>query len=153
MTGEIENQIANAAALTDVFGHWPSFHDARLLAFRPELGGADGLDDALDLDLTEPAARRDERGRFPETRARITLHLADALPSPHPDPLQPGATGDLSIARTDGAGQPDVLRLAFGSRRWTVRWTVRWTSSYGDDISFWCDAVAVVRVERLSRAR
>ena len=141
-------EIDNSATLSAVFGHWPSFRDARLLDYRPQALHDDGFDVALELEVTEPARQRDEHGRFPETRVRVILHLTSALPSPHPDRLRLGAFGDLTFAPASVEDLSEAQHLFFGPRRWKVRWQ----STYGDDISLCCNAVAVGEVERRSRA-
>jgi hypothetical protein len=38
----MESLVENAEALTRIFGHWPSFHDAEVLSMRFERGGEGG---------------------------------------------------------------------------------------------------------------
>ena len=63
----IENKIKNSHQLTDVFGRWPSFHDAEVLRINLDRDRADsefGPNLQAAIHVFEMTSQVDERGRY-----------------------------------------------------------------------------------------
>jgi hypothetical protein len=138
-------EIRNAELLTDVFGHWPDFHDAEVLGFRLEM--ADYREPRLEIDfeIFEMSSEIDEDGYFRDRhRVRATLafdrvanllvdgvYVQNVVFGMHFDPARPSDYDEV-LGPTD----------ARASRRHHV-W---WSGHLGMTADFLCDDVSVVRV-------
>ena len=72
----IESNIQNGHLLTDIFGRWPSFHDAEVLRITLDRGGAQSFVPYLQatIHVFEMTSQIDERGRYV-----LKNHVAAAL--------------------------------------------------------------------------
>ena len=63
---EIESKIQNGYLLTDIFGRWPSFHDAEVLRITLDRGEAQSFGPYLQatIHVFEMTSQIDERGRY-----------------------------------------------------------------------------------------
>ncbi len=72
--------VTNARALTDVFGYWPSFHDAEVLSMYLDREGSDGPSLEARVHVFEMTDRVDERGFYVLTKhTLVTLRFSDIL--------------------------------------------------------------------------
>ena len=65
-------EIQNAAALIDLFGHWPDFHDGEIHAMRLDM--TDHSEPSLEIafEVTEMSNAIDDRGESHELRLNST---------------------------------------------------------------------------------
>jgi hypothetical protein len=72
--------VQNANALTQVFGYWPSFHDAEILTLYLDRGGEDGPSLEARVHVFEMTDRVDEQGRYIlRHHTLVTLRFARVL--------------------------------------------------------------------------
>ena len=144
-------EIENAALLTDLFGHWPDFHDAELIALRLDAAGYEGPWLEADFEVAEMSSEIDERGYYRDRqRARATLRFGPVRRLRLEDFLYQNVLSSLELAP---AG-PDDFDEVFGpdepdGRR---RCRVRWGSAIGCTADFLCDSIAVTTAAPVARA-
>jgi hypothetical protein len=73
-------EIENAHRLTDLFGHWPDFHDAEILALRLDTSADGDARLEVDVEIAEMSDEIDERGYYrTRQRCRATLRFDGVL--------------------------------------------------------------------------
>jgi Immunity protein 50 len=131
---EVEiKRIDNAAALTDVFGRWPSFHDAEIHALR------------LDRGANEP----------PSLEADV--HVFEMTPEVTPDGFYVLKNHTLVTLRFAGIDQLElegfnqqnvladlVLRDISLRQLAVLKWEVEFDSSFGVGARFLCERISVL---------
>ena len=144
-------EIQNASLLTDLFGHWPDFHDAEIRGLR--IDTSDYRDPVLEIDfeVAEMSDETDERGYYRDRqRAVTTISFARVANLRIEGVYSQNVIFELSLEPIgpddfDEVISPDDTK----SRR---QHQVRWTSSLGMEASFICDAVTVVSAIVSARA-
>ena len=72
--------VNNANALTEIFGYWPSFHDAEVLTMCLDRAGDDGPSLVTQVHVYEMTDRVDDRGYYVlRKHTLVTLRFADIL--------------------------------------------------------------------------
>jgi hypothetical protein len=108
-------EIGNSEALTEIFGRWPSFHDAEVIALRLDREAGEGGTPALELGvhLWEMTNDVDPDGFYVRRHHTITtLRFADI------DDLDLGGfngqnvIADLTIKEVTRTGSPSISRQA-----------------------------------------
>jgi len=143
-------EIQQAALLTNLFGHWPDFHDAELRILRLDASGHEGPALEAEFDVAEMSQEVDERGYYRDRqRARTTLRFERVARLRLRDFLYQNVVAELALRE---AG-PDEHDEFFGDdplgRR---RYRVQWTSSIGCEADFLCDEIRVLTAAPAVRA-
>ena len=138
------NQIEHSERLTALFGHWPDFHDAELLALRLDARAADGPVLEADLEVAEMSGEVDGRGYYlPRQRCRATLRFRNATRVAMDEFREQNVVDDLVIRELEPG---EAKRLAFPWR--ARRLQIEFIPIGGFcALSFLCDAAEVVQAE------
>ena len=144
-------EIQNASLLTDLFGHWPDFHDAEIRGLR--IDASEYRDPVLEIDfeVAEMSDETDERGYYRDRqRAVTTISFARVANLRIEGVYSQNVIFELSLEPTS----PDDFDEVIGPDDTKPRrhYQVRWTSSLGMEASFICDAVTVVSAVVSARA-
>ena len=143
-------EIKNATALSDLFGHWPDFHDAELTALRLDATGHQGPSLEAHFEVAEWTSELDERGYFRERqRVRVTLRFDDVRRLRLSGFLYQNVLFRLDAALAAPGDHDEVFGDDAQGRR---RFRVRWDSSIGCEADFLCDAIRVVAAEPVAQA-
>ena len=141
MTNTLANTIENASAVTEVFGHWPDFHDAEVHAFSVSRDGSEAPSIEARIHVFEMTPDVDDRGHLLTRDHRlVTLFFAN-----------------VAALELDGFNEQNVLfslSLELGDRSGSDSraWKVAFEASYGLSARFSCDRVVVRRVELFGNA-
>jgi hypothetical protein len=130
------NLVTNADALTQIFGYWPSFHDAEVLTMCLDRAGDDGPSLEARIHVFEMTDQVDERGYYVlRKHTLVTLRFADILLRN----LQWfNNQNSLSGLRVYEAGEEAIDGRAIG---------VSFGANYGVEADLLCRSAAVVKVE------
>jgi hypothetical protein len=125
-------QIANADAVTAVFGKWPSFHDAEILSMRLQRGpGMPTL--ACSIHVFEMTSAVDTHGHYVlKNHYVVTLSFSGLVLH--------------EIKWFNHQNAIDDLEIGFASEG-ERRFSVYFPSNSGCEARFDCDAIAVTSVE------
>lgn len=129
--------INNAHALTQIFGYWPSFHDAEVLTIRLDRAGDDGPSLETRLHVFEMTDQVDDRGFYVlRKHTLVMIRFADIL-------LRNlrwfNLQNSLSGLRIFAAEAEDAVDgRAIG---------VFFDSNYGVEADFLCRSASIVAVE------
>ena len=141
-------EIQRAELLTDLFGHWPDFHDADLLSL--QLTASEEAILEAEFEVAEMSDEVDEEGYFRDRqRARTRLRFTRVARTRLLDFYDRNILSELLI---DPAG--DLFAEAIGpntpeSRR---RFRVHWRSAVGCEGDFLCDGIEVLAASPVVRA-
>ena len=144
-------EIQNASLLTDLFGHWPDFHDAEIRGLR--IDATDYRDPVLEIDfeVAEMSEETDDRGHYRDRqRARTTISFARVANLHIDGVFSQNVIFELSLEPTGAADFDEVLGSEDARSRRQHR--VSWSSSLGMGASFLCDDIAVVSATASARA-
>ena len=144
-------EIQKASLLTDLFGHWPDFHDAEIRGLR--IDASDYRDPVLEIDfeVAEMSEETDDRGYYRDRqRARTTISFARVANLRIEGVFSQNVIGELSLEPTGAADFDEVLGSDDARARRQHR--VSWTSSLGMGASFLCDEISVVAATVSARA-
>lgn len=133
--------VENAEALTRLFGHWPSFHDAEVLSIHLDRAGEDGPCLDAEIHVFQMTNAVDEQGYYVLTNhTLVTLRFTNLL-------LRElrwfNAQNSLfqidmeQVEPTENEGRP--LRVSFDSNE-------------GVEASFLCERITVQSVEPFPQA-
>jgi hypothetical protein len=144
-------EILNSDALTDLFGHWPDFHDGEIHELR--LNMSDHRDPCLEIafEVAEMSDQIDERGFYRDrARARTVIRFENVANLRLEGIYNQNCIGDLSIAPATPADFDEVL----GDRdpRSKRLHRVEWSASLGLAGSFLCDQITVLSAHSSARA-
>ena len=136
-------EIQNSAALTDLFGHWPDFHDGEIREVRLDV--ADRRDPSLviDFDVVEMSDEIDERGYYRiRVRARTMIRFENVANLRLEGVHGQNCIGELCITPATTSDFDEVL----GDRdpRSKRLHRVEWSASLGLAGSFLCDQITVL---------
>lgn len=139
---DIGSLVRNNSLLSDIFGEWPSFHDAEVLELRLDRNGPGGVELEAKVHLFETTSEV-----TPEGFHRLQNHTLATL-------LFTGVDG-LSL---DGFNHQNVLfglsLVDISDRQLDqLRWEVAFDSSHGVAARFLCETVAVVTAEPFTLAQ
>lgn len=126
------SEIREAARLIQIFGRWPSFHDAEVLRVRLDHDAEFGAALEADMHLFEMTSDVDERGNFVlrnHTLATLRFDGLAALDLRWFD--RQNVIADLSIEEIAEPEEPGQV------------WHVELASSVGMEASFDCAAITV----------
>lgn len=144
-------EIQNAAALIDLFGHWPDFHDGEIHAMRLDI--TDHREPSLEIafEVAEMSNEIDDRGFYRvRARARTVIRFERVVNLRLEGIYLQNCIGELTIAQTAPEDFDEVLGGGHPhSRR---RHRVDWSASVGMTGSFLCDDITVLSVEPSVRA-
>jgi hypothetical protein len=143
-------EIDNEATLSDLFGHWPDFHDAELITLRLDATDRSGPLLEAEFEVAEMSSEIDERGYYKDLqRARTTLRFNRVGRLLLSDFLEQNVLSSLELSE---AGPDDYDRF-FGTgpvgRR---RYRVKWDSAIGCEADFLCDTLEVLTASPFARA-
>ena len=132
---EIETKrIDNAASLTDIFGRWPSFHDAEIHSIRLDRGAAEPPSLEADVHVFEMTSDVTPDGFYVlKNHMLVTLGFAGIDQLELDGFNQQNVLADL-VLRDISSRQLDVLR-----------WEVEFDSSFGVGARFLCERISVLR--------
>ena len=139
-------EIEHAERLSDLFGHWPDFHDAEIRALRLASPGRAPAALELDVDVAEMSREVDERGYFkPRQRCSATLRFEDVVGASLTDfglqnVLDAIVVTELSPAEYAGAGG------FWGGRRYRVQCV---PIAGFCEVDLLCERIIVVRARSL----
>ena len=128
--------VANADALTEIFGYWPSFHDAEVLTMCLDRAGEDGPSLETQIHVFEMTDQVDERGFYVlRKHTLVTLHFANILLRNLGWFNNQNSLSGLGIyeAREEGV-DGRAIGVSFGS-------------NYGVEAELLCRGAAIVKVE------
>lgn len=140
--------IDHSARLTDLFGHWPHFHDAELRALRLEAPRGGGPWMEADIEVAEMSAEVDERGYYRDRqRALTTIRFDNVLDVAVFDFRFQNVLNALEIRETT----PEERHAgpAWGSRRYHVAFL---PIPGFCEVAFFCDAIEVLSAIPVARA-
>ena len=144
-------EIKNAALLTGLFGHWPDFHDAELIALRLDAAGHAGPSLEADFEVAEMSEEVDDRGYYRDRqRARATLRFGSVRRLRLNDFLYQNVLGALALAPAGPEDFDEVFGPDWDQGR--RRYRVSWGSSIGCAADFLCDSIAVVVATPVTQA-
>ena len=125
-------EIREAHRLTDIFGRWPSFHDAEVLRVRLDHAADLGASIEADIHLFEMTSEVDQRGYFVLRHHTLATLRFDGLVGLdlHWFDTQNVIAG-LTIEKVHEPEQPELI------------WRVELDSSVGLEASFDCAAITV----------
>jgi len=130
--------IKNAAAITAIFGRWPSFHDAEIVSVSLTREGENGPLLETVIHVFDATAEVDREGRYVlKNHTLVRLRFS-------------GVQEDVSIRWFNHQNVISSLHLApHESEGGTI--LVEMPSTYGAAISFTCSEVAVVSTQPCTR--
>jgi len=139
---DLRIEIENAELLTHLFGHWPDFHDAEVIALRLEATGRAGSSLEADFEIAEMSSGVDERGFYRDRqRVRATLRFGDIRRLRLEDFLHQNVLSSLELA----AAGPDDYDEVFGAcKEGRRKYRVGWGSAIGCAADFLCESVTVL---------
>jgi Immunity protein 50 len=130
------SRIHNSEALTSVFGTWPSFHDAEVVAVRLDRSGMSGPEMEADIHVFEMTPEVTPEGFYRlRNHTLVTLLFTGIEGLSMDDFNQQNVLSDLVLKDTSER-QPDVLE-----------WEVVFAASFGLAAKFLCEAISVLRAE------
>ena len=128
--------VENAVALTDIFGYWPSFHDAEVLTLHLERADKDGPSLEARIHVFHRSDRIDERGFYIREHHTIaTLHFANIDLNDLGGFNGSNVLSEIEIEEVDPAAN-EGRRLG-----------VSFASSFGESLDLRCDRISVKAVE------
>jgi hypothetical protein len=136
-----KEEIENASALVEVFGAWPSFHDAEVysLAMSRESSEAPRLD--MRIHVFGRRSEIDSIGQYGRVNHRFaTLQFTRV------------AALELSGFNEQNALFALIIEPGDQTAAEPRRWDVRFESSYGVGATFGCDRIIVTNVEPIVEA-
>lgn len=139
-------EIENSAALIELFGHWPDFHDGEIHRIRIDAGRLHDPSVEIDFEVAEMSAEVDARGYYKDRqRARATLRFENVGSLRLEGLYNQNVLSELHI-RPAGAEDLDEVLGANDSRA-RRRYRVEWPSAIGMAGSFICDRISVLTAE------
>ena len=142
-------EIHNSACLTDLFGHWPGFHDAEVRALRLEAPREGQASLEADIEVAETSGDTDERGYYRDRqRVLATLRFEHILEVTVLDFRFQNVLDALEIRECTEA-ERDPPGPAWAARRYHVAFV---PIPGFCEVLFLCDTVAVIRATPILRA-
>jgi len=143
-------EIDNESILSDLFGHWPDFHDAELITLRLDATEHSGPRLEAEFEVAEMSSEIDERGFYKDLqRARTTLRFDRVARLLVSDFLEQNVLSGLELS----VAGPDDYDTFFGKgpegRR---RYRVKWDGPVGCEAEFLCDTIEVMAASPFARA-
>jgi len=138
----IESKIQNSHLLTDIFGKWPSFHDAEVLHIVLDRDGARPFTPYLQatIHLFEMTSQIDERGSYVlKNHVALTFRFIEIYELKLEDFNQQNVLQGLSIL--------DVSERQLER----IRFEVSFDGIFGVSAKFQCNSVSVESVEPFAR--
>ncbi len=127
------DRIANAAAITSIFGRWPSFHDAEVLRLElsRQFNASFGPALVIDIHVFSMTSRVDERGHFVcENHTLVTLRFEG-----------------VDMLELDGFNHQNALSgLVISEADPESLFDVHFDPAYGVESQFKCRAIEVLSV-------
>jgi hypothetical protein len=142
-------EIGNASTLSDLFGHWPNFHDAELITLR--LDATDHSDSQLEaeFEVAEMSDEVDDRGYYKDRqRARTTLRFNRVARLLVSDFHSQNVLRSLEFSET----APEDYDRTLGPRQGHRRYCVQWESAVGCEADFLCDSIEVLAASPFARS-
>ena len=132
--------IQDAQKLIEVFGIWPSFHDAEVLSIRLDRGGPDGPTLELRIHVFEATSEVDAAGYYVlRNHTEVTLRFADVALDALSGFNQQNVIFELEVSTVDA--------LLHDGRSMSVALT----PSFGVEAEFFCSTAWVTDVRPYSR--
>jgi immunity protein 50 of polymorphic toxin system len=132
-------EIERGHLVTDVFGRWPSFHDAEVLRVRLDREGEAGPWLEADIYAFDMTSEIDERGYYVLDKRHVVTLRFDGL-----------VAVDLRWFNQQNVIATLDIEEATNDEEPAVRWHVDVGSSFGMEAQFDCASVRVVAVEPLA---
>jgi Immunity protein 50 len=140
--------IENASRLTELFGHWPSFHDAEIIAVRLRAESSAPSTLELELEIAELSSEVDEAGYYRDRqRCRATLRFENVSELSLMDFGPQNVLDDL-VVRPTQPGDRERLKGFWGDRRYHVRFE---PIPGFCDIELYCDRMTVLEAVPVQR--
>jgi Immunity protein 50 len=132
------SRIHNSEVLTSVFGTWPSFHDAEVVALRLDRSGMSGPEMEADIHVFEMTSEVTPEGFYRLRNHTLVTVLFTGIEELSMDDFnQQNVLSDL-VLKDISQRQPEVLK-----------WEVVFAASFGLAAKFLCEAISVLRAEPL----
>jgi hypothetical protein len=134
---EIQDAIKNGKLLTDVFGRFPSFHDAEVLRIKLDRGDRSEFDPFLEalIHVFEVTAEVDESGRYRLKNHVLVLFRFSEIINLHLNDFGQNVLWDLEIIHLSNREHDKV------------KFKVVFRGIGGLSARFHCDAVSIESVE------
>jgi hypothetical protein len=143
-------QIENAQTLSDLFGHWPDFHDAEVITLRLDATEHSGPQLEVEFEVAEMSSEVDERGYFKDRqRVRTTLRFDRVARLRLSDFLEQNVLGSLELSEAAADEYDEMYGTGPRGRR---KYRVKWDSSVGCEADFLCDTIEVLAASAFARA-
>jgi hypothetical protein len=140
LTGMVESE--NESVLSRLFGHWPDFHDAELLAITLSAPNRSSPVIEAQFEVAEMLSEVDDRGYFKDSqRGRAVLRFHNVARVRLTDFARQNVLEDLELANAGPGDYDETWGEEPEGRR---KFRVSWVSSVGCEANFLCDAIEVV---------
>jgi hypothetical protein len=144
-------EIKNSTALTDLFGHWPDFHDAELHHVRVDTTNHRDPCLEIEFEVAEMSAEVDERGYYKDRcRVRTVLRFENVGSLRLEGVYSQNVLSELLIQSAGPTDFDEVLGADDPRARRQHR--VDWSSAIGMTGRFICDRIAVLSAKPCVRA-
>jgi hypothetical protein len=142
--------IAHRERLENLFGHWPDFHDAEVLALRIDMSGHGAPALEVEFDVAEMSEDVDERGYYRDRqRARTTLRFERVANLKLEGIYVQNVVFEMLLEPAGSDDFDEVMRDEPVGRR---SFRVSWSSSLGMAANFLCNRVEVLKASQFARA-
>jgi hypothetical protein len=142
-------EIDNEALLSSLFGHWPDFHDAEIVAL--SLAARDHSPPAIDIEveLAEMSNEVDERGYYRDRqRARAMIRFHNVARVRLTDFLHQNVMSGLELSPASSDDYDEFFGEGLKGRR---KFKVQWESAIGSQADFLCDSIEVLSATPFAR--
>jgi hypothetical protein len=129
---DLARRIENANALTDVFGRWPSFHDAELLWISLDRDGVTGPEITAAIHVFETTSEVTDDGAY-----RLRNHTRVAFAFEGVEKVELTGFNDQNALY-----DLDLEDISARQLDW-LKWQVRFDASHGAEASFLCRAIRI----------
>lgn len=135
-------EIDNESLLSNIFGHWPDFHDAELAIITLSAPNHASPMIEAEFEIAEMSSEIDARGFFKDSqRAVALLRFHNVARVRLTDFMQQNVLDSLELSNAGPDDRDEIWGTGPLSRR---KYRVSWVSSVGCEAKFLCDAVEVV---------
>jgi hypothetical protein len=142
-------EIDNEALLSNLFGHWPDFHDAEIFALI--LAARDHSAPAIDIEVEVAgmSSEIDERGFYRDRqRARAMIRFHNVARVRLTDFLDQNVMSSLELAHCTSDDYDEFFGKGPEGRR---KFKVQWESAIGSQADFLCDSIEVLSAAPFAR--
>jgi immunity protein 50 of polymorphic toxin system len=143
------DEIQHASRLTELFGHWPSFHDAEIIGAQLRAATATPSSLELEVEIAEMSGEVDEAGFYRDRqRCRAVLRFENVSELGLLDFGPQNVLNDLTVRLTEPRDH-ERLKGFWGDRRYYVRFE---PIAGFCEIELYCDRLEVVSAVVVERS-